>query len=188
MEGWALSVSVFALLVALAGTVLSNKRAKESRTIAREALEDSRQMRTDAVWSAAVEAVNRVYGVNPLRQDVQLPFQNLRVAWIALVDGLPNWSGLDGWLAAEHSHGAAIAREILVRATAKPPTSEDEHMVLLQPHLDWGIALSGNLRHLRANGYDAEALLTLRDNARKNLEAIYERNRWDLPENSLKPL
>ena len=178
----AIGISVLSLVVAVAGTVLSNRRAEESRDIAREALEDSRQTRTDALWSAAVEAVNRVYGIDPMRQDVQQPLQNLRVAWIALVDGLPGWTGLDEWLAAEHSYGAAIGRQVLARASAKPPTNEDEHMALLKPHLDWGIGLSSNLRYLRTTGHDVGALTKLRDNARENITAIYARNRWDLPE------
>jgi heme exporter protein D len=178
----AIGISVLSLAVAVIGTVLSNRRAKESRDIAREALQDSRQTRADALWSSAVEAVNRVYGVDPMRQDVQQPLQNLRVAWIALVDGLPDWTGLDEWLAAEHSHGAAIGRQVLARATLKPPRDEAEHMALLKPHLDWGIGLSGNLRHLRSTGHDGEALAKLRDNARANAIAIYERNGWDLPE------
>lgn len=188
MGMWALGISILSLVVAVVGTVLSNRRAKESRDLARDALDDSRQTRADGLWSSAVEAVNRVYGIDPLRQEIQMPLQNMRVSFTALVDGLPEWTLLDEWLAAEQALGAALGRRVLARAAASPPRNEDEHMSLLHPMLDWAMALSSNLRHSRNSGHDASALAKLRDEAKKNVVAIYTQNGWDLPENPLRPM
>jgi hypothetical protein len=123
-----------------------------------------------------------------MRHDMQIPLQNLRVACVALVDSLPEWTTLGPWLAAEHTRGAAVARELIVLSLASPPQDEDEYMEVLKPFLDWGIAFSGNLRHLRNVGHDVSALLELRDNAIGHVAAIHQRNGWDLPESSLEPL
>lgn len=186
MDGWALAVAILALVVAIVGTSLSNKRAKESRDIAREALDDVQAARTEALWSSAVEAVMRVIGLDPTAEPVQEPLRNLRVHLVALVDGLPEWDGLGAWVAAESARGAVIARELLEHA--RPGATTDERFARLEPYLTWGINLSQNLRDLRRKGHYPDAIAQLRVIAQRDVEAIHVRNGWDLPENPLTPL
>ena len=179
MDGWALAVAILALVVAIVGTSLSNKRAKESRDIAREALDDVQTARTEALWSSAVEAVMRVIGLDPTAEPVQEPLRNLRVHLVALVDGLPEWDGLGAWVAAESARGAVIARELLEHA--RPGATTDERFARLEPYLTWGINLSQNLRALRNTGHDAQVLADLRDSAHRDVVTIHKRNGWALP-------
>ncbi len=175
----ALVLSIISVLVTVVGTVQSNRRAKESQRVAQEALDDARQARLDAVWSAAIESVGRIYGLDPTRSEMQVPLQDLRVAQTALTDALPGWTGLDRWLAAEHALGASVARHVL--ENARPGVTIDEHMAVLKPFLDWGIGFSQNLRHLRTVGPAPVEIADLTKHAMGEAVKVHERNGWPLP-------
>lgn len=172
-------LSIISVLVAVVGTVLSNRRANESQRVAEEALDDTRQARLDAVWSAAIEAVGRIYGLDPTRNDMQKPLQDLRVAETALADVLPTWHGVDRWLAAEHARGSSIARHVL--ENARPGVTIDEHMTVLQPFMDWGMEFSQNLRHVRTIGPAPVEIADLTKHAVAEAVKVHQLNGWPIP-------
>lgn len=185
----ALVVSIASVVIALAslavagiGTVLSNRRSKESLRISQAALEDSRKVQSEALWWRAVEAVLNLIGLDPSRQSVSEPMLELRVAWTALADGLPEWAGLEKWLAIEHMRGAWLAREALeLKQSAKSGGDVDQHFARLKPFIDWGTELSMQLRRFRDSGYDRRRVEDLLTSARVDLLAINKRNGWELP-------
>jgi CHASE1-domain containing sensor protein len=64
MEALALVLSGISLVVAVVGTVLSNKRASE-------ALAQSRKAATVALWSGVQEAVQRLIGFDPASEPIR---------------------------------------------------------------------------------------------------------------------
>jgi hypothetical protein len=88
MDVLALVISVLSLLVALVGTYLTNKRSKE-------ALAASQRAAVDGRWSATQEAVQRLIGFDPSAEPIKDRLADLRIAMIALVDDLPEWTELD---------------------------------------------------------------------------------------------
>lgn len=172
MEALALVLSGISLVVAVVGTVLSNKRASE-------ALVESRKAATVALWSGAQEAVQRLIGFDPASEPIGERLPNLRIAMIALVDELDGWEGFDEWLEAERALGACLARQVVERA--KPGDTVDERLKALDPYQQWAQVLSTNLRRFRAVGYDEVAALKLRDNAADEMKRVCEANGWPLP-------
>lgn len=171
MEALALVVSGISLVVAVVGTLLSNRRASE-------ALAESRKAATVALWSGAQEAVQRLIGFDPASEPIGERLQNLRIAIIALIEGLEGWDGFGEWLEAELALGATLGRQTMERA--KPGDSVDERLKALDPYQRWAQVLGMNLRRFRAVGYDEAATLKLRDHAADQKKAICEANGWPL--------
>lgn len=172
MDFVALVLSGLALVVAVVGTVLSNRRSSE-------ALEESRKAAAAALWSAVQEAVQRLIGFDPTSEPVDDRLANLRISMIALVDELDDWSGLDAWLQAEHYLGAIIGRQVM--DVAQPGDTVDQRLSKLDPLMRWAIVLSGNLRLFRAKGHDAEVAAKLRAAAERLTKDIHEKHGWELP-------
>ena len=112
------------------GTGLSNRRSKE-------ALEESRSATRLALWSAALEAVQRLATANPWTQDLSEPFANMRVSLTALVDGLA-WGELAEWLATEHQLGASLMRAGQGRTVDPPPLLIRSVGEAMEPFIRWG--------------------------------------------------
>jgi hypothetical protein len=168
----ALVLSGLSLIVAVVGTILTNKRSHE-------ALNASQKAATDARWFAMQEAVQRLIGFDPGAEPVNDRLANLRIAAIALVDQFETWEGLDAWLEAERALGATIGRQVM--DAAKPRDSVEERVNDLVPLMDWAHALSSNLRYFRSFGHDSKMLTKLRENAEAQVVEIHERHGWDLP-------
>jgi len=172
MDVLALVMSALSLLVAFAGTYLANKRS-------REALALSRRAAVDARWSALQEAAQRLIGFDPAAEPVGERLSNLRIAMIALVDELPEWSELDGWLEAERILGATYGRQVM--DAAKPGDRVEQRVQNLDPLMTWAHALSSNLRFLRSKGRSAVSFGTLTSDAKGLIAQIHDKNGWDLP-------
>lgn len=172
MDLAALIISGLALLVALGGTYLSNKRSKE-------ALDESRRAVLDSHWSELQEAVQRLIGFDPIAEPIQDRLTNLRIAMLSLVDHLDTDLAVDTWLDAERVLGATIGRQVM--ETSRPNDSIDKRVESLDPLMSWAHALSSNLRRFRSVGFDAGTLRSLQDNAEKLLQDIHERHGWQLP-------
>jgi len=172
MEVTALIVSLLSLGVALGGTYLSNKRAKE-------ALGESRRAAADARWSALQEAVQRLIGFDPTAEPIGERLANLRIAMIALVDELDGAAGFDAWLEAERVLGVTIGRQVM--EAAKPGDTIERRLENLDPLMSWAQALSGNLRRFRSVGLDVEALSKLHAHADDLVKTLHARHGWDLP-------
>jgi len=173
-------LAALALLVSIVGTIQANRRALASERLAVEARDEARAARTDALWSALVESIHGVVSLDPTTERVKDQWQRLRVTAVALVDGLPDWDGLDRWLSAEHALGAAIGRQVMEQS--KPDDTADQRIAILKPSIDWAMALMNNVRLFRAQGHDAAAMQSLTDNAHDVARRLYARNGWDLPE------
>lgn len=117
--------------------------------------------------------------IDPTTEPIGDKLQTFRVRLIALIDGLPEWSGLDRWLTTEHLLGVAISREVMEKA--RPEFGVEEHLNLLAPHRDWGMALAQNLRQLRNIGYCPADIASLRAHALDALTGVYRRNQWGAP-------
>lgn len=167
----ALVLSGLSLLVAVVGTVLSNRRSSE-------ALEESRKAAAAALWSAVQEAVQRLIGFDPASEPLGDRLANLRIAMIALVDELDDWAGLDQWLEAERALGATLGRQVMEQA--KPGDSVEQRLKVLDPFQSWAQALGGNLRRFRSQGHDADAAAKLQDHASGLSKEIHRRNGWEL--------
>lgn len=176
MDVVALVVSVLSLAIAGAGTVLANRRANE-------AIAESRKAAASALWSGIQEAVQRMIGFDPTMEPVGERLQNLRIASIALVDALADWSGLDKWLEAERALGAVLGRQVMEQA--KPGDTVDQRLKALDPYMVWAQVLGGNLRRFRAVGYDANAAAQLRVSAESRAKQIYEAHGWEMPPMSI---
>jgi type II secretory pathway pseudopilin PulG len=172
MDVIALVISILSLLLAGAGTLLSNKRASE-------ALEESRKVKYGALWSGAQEAVQRLVGFDPTTEPAGDRLVNLRIAMIALTDELEGWKGFDTWLEAERALGATLGRQVM--ESAKPADTVELRLANLDPYHRWAIVLSQNLRHFRSVGYDAEAVTKLSANAMEQTTAIHQKHGWQLP-------
>ena len=184
MELAAVILSGVSLVVAIAGTALSNKRSSE-------ALEESRKAAASALWSGVQRAVQRFIGFDPSMEPIGDRLTDLRIATIALVDELAHWAGLDTWLEAERALGAVLGRQVM--EMAKPGDTVDQRLANLDPYQLWAQALSSNLRHFRAVGFDAAAAAKLHKIALDNAQSIYEKHGWELPPSApsglkLKPL
>ncbi|TFB54222.1 hypothetical protein [Cryobacterium sp. Sr3] len=176
MDIAALVISGLAAIIAGLGTVIANRRANE-------ALRESRQAVTTALWSAVQEAVQRLVGFDPITEPVGERLANLRIAMIDLADEYTDWDGLDEWLEAERVLGATLGRQVMV--TAKPGDSVEQRLENLDPLMNWAHALSQNLRHFRATGYDKQALPKLQSHAGDLTKRTHERHGWQLPPTSI---
>lgn len=172
MDVVALVLSGLSLVVAVVGTVMSNRRSSE-------ALAESRKAVTAALWSAVQEAVQRLIGFDPTAEPIGDRLANLRILMIALVDELDDWAGLDKWLEAERVLGATLGRQIM--EAAQPGDSVEQRLTNLDPLLRWADAMSSNLRHFRSAGYDAKAGVRLRANAEHLVRLIHDKHGWELP-------
>lgn len=159
-------LSGLSLVVAIAGTALSNRRSSE-------ALRESRKAAASALWSGIQDAVQRFVGFDPTREPIGERLANLRIAGIALIDELDDWAGLDTWLEAERALGAALGLDVMQKA--KPDDSIDRRLAILEPYQMWAQALSNNLRMFRTRSYDAATAATLREAAELNQRLIYEK-------------
>jgi hypothetical protein len=121
--------------------------------------------------------------VDPTTEPLTEKLPTLRVRLIALVDGLPEWRGFDQWLATEHVLGAALSREVLARA--RKDESNEERVEKIKPYLDWGVALTQNLRHFRNIGYSPDDVESLRAHVSGVLKGAYTRNGWGEPRTHL---
>ena len=182
MDIAALVISGFAAILAGVGTILANRRASE-------ALRESRKAVTTADWSAVQESVQRLIGFDPAHEPVGERLANLRITMINLADEYTDWDGLDRWLEAERILGATFARQVM--AAKKPGDSVDQRLKNLDPMMGWAQALSQNLRHFRAIGYDKVALVKLQSNAEDLVKQLQARHGWQQPPTSsphIKPL
>lgn len=171
----ALVISVLSLLVALVGTYLTNKRSKE-------ALAASQRAAVDGRWSATQEAVQRLIGFDPSAEPIKDRLADLRIAMIALVDDLPEWTELDRWLEAERILGATYGRVVM---ETQDGTDDIEQQVRnLEPLMTWAQALSSNLRLLRSKGHDAAALRALAANDSDLIRQLHEKYGWEQPPTS----
>lgn len=165
-------LAVVSLLVALAGTYLSNKRSGE-------ALEASQKAVTSAAWSSLQEAVQRLIGFDPAAEPVGERLANLRIAMLALVDELDTWESLDTWLEAERHLGAALGRQVMT--VAQQGDSVDQRLQKLDPLITWAHALSQNLRLLRSKGHNPKAVRELQANAERLFREVHEKHGWEIP-------
>lgn len=172
MEVIAVVLSGLSLVVAVGGTVLSNRRSSE-------ALAESRKAAAAANWSDAQEAIQRLIGFDPASEPLGERLANLRIALIDLVDALDGWDGLDEWLEAERALGASLGRQVLEKA--KPNDTADERLAVLDPYSRWAQVLGQNLRRFRSQGYDEATALELRDHASEQMKKIHEAHGWPLP-------
>jgi len=193
---WTLAVAVGSLIVAVGslvwavvGTRLSNRRAdeanqhaQEANRYASEANERAERAEAAALWSRTQAAVQRLIGFDPTMEPVGSRLQDLRIAGIDLVDGLPDWTGLDEWLEAERHFGALLARQVMARA--KPGDTVDQRLASLDPYQRWAQALSSNLRLFRRDGYNQRAASKLREHAEQLTADAYTANGWEQPDRS----
>ena len=150
MEIAAFLVSLVALGISGYATWLNDKRTTE-------ALEEARSAKTQALWSNAIEAVNRVM-VDPTTQTLTEPLQTLRITLTALTDGYNDRPGLDKWLATEHMLGSLVGQSVMAGGPPRDGVSLDEHFERIKPFLDWAKAFSQNLRRLRDIGCTSEGI------------------------------
>jgi hypothetical protein len=146
----ALAVSLAALGLSGLAIWLADKRTQEAR-------QDLREAAAQALWSDAIVAVNRVM-VDPLTNSLTEPLQDLRITFTALADGYRDRPGLGQWLATEHVLGSQLGQLVLAGGPASPTAPVNVHFDRVKPFLDWGAALSSNLRHLRNLGCTPEAV------------------------------
>lgn len=168
------------VLIAAVGTWLANRRAKASEGIARQALDGAKRANEHVVWSNAIEAAQRIVGLDPITEVARDPLVNLRVASSALVDELDEWTGMDRWLAVEHVLGSALGREVMERH--RPEHDLDQRLVVLEPFHKWAAFLSQNLRLLRKTGYDAAQMQEMEAAHLAALRDVYARNGWGEPD------
>lgn len=193
---WTLAIAVGSLIVAagslawaVVGTRLSNDRAdeanrhsQEANRYAREANERAVRAEEAALWSRMQAAVQRLIGFDPTMEPVGSRLQDLRIAGIDLVDGLPDWTGLDEWLEAERQYGAAVARQVMDRA--RPDDTVDRRLASLDPYMKWAQLLSQNLRLFRRDGYNETAARKLREHIEQQTVQLYAKNGWEQPDRS----
>ncbi len=175
MEITALVFSGLAIVVAVAGTVLSNRRSTE-------ALELSKRAEASAVWSPVQDAVQRLIGFDPSREPVGERLANLRIAGIALADDLGG-EGLDPWLEAERALGAAYAQQAM--NDSSPNDTPDRRLDVTQPYWSWADVLGQNLRRFRKEGYKVDEMDTLRTHALSEVKRIHAKYGWPLPPTTL---
>lgn len=175
-----LVLAVLSILVAMGGTYLANERAKAGERTAREALEDARLARKEAVelalWTGAIEAVNRHMAFDPAREDVGTRNQDLRIRLTLLIDHLHEWEGFDAWLAEELSLGSAVARAVMERR--RPGETVTEQLERAWKYSAWAVALTKNLRYLRRYGYKPKHIKYLRDAAHERRVSLYRAHNW----------
>lgn len=175
MEVIALVVAGLSLVGTVVGTYLSDRRS-------RQALRQSNRAAESALWSDAQAAVQRLIGFDPSVEPLGERLQNLRIAFIELVDGLPDWNGLDTWLEAERELGAVLGRQLMDRA--QPGNTVEKRLQTLGPYQRWAQALGSNLRRFRTAGFDADAAKQLREHAEQLARDVYEANGWEPPDRS----
>jgi hypothetical protein len=171
MEIIALVFSGLAIVVAVAGTVLSNLRSTE-------ALELSKRAEASAVWSP----VQRLIGFDPSREPVGERLANLRIAGIALADDL-GWESLDSWLKAERALGSAYAQQAMLDSS--PNDTPDRRLDVTQPYWTSADVLGHNLRRFRKEGYKADEMNSLRSHALGEVNRIHEKHGCPLPSTTL---
>jgi hypothetical protein len=196
MEWAALIVSFAAFAAAMYAGYQTQAQAQAARDaaesaavaneIAQQALDEGRAASARALWSDAIEAVHRAL-IDLTSEPIGDRLQTLRIRLIALMDGLPEWDGLDGWLGAEHILGATLGREVLDRV--QPGMTVEQQFDLSDEYRAWGMALAQNLRHLRNIGHSPDDVAELRRIAEEWRARVYERNNWGNPPTSpLAPL
>jgi hypothetical protein len=200
-----LVIAGLAVMVAVVGVILTNRRSKANEEMAREALQDARLGRQEvdfrssasertarealndarlarqeavelALWTSTLEAVNRLAGFDPAREPVGSRLQDLRVRLMLLGDHFDDWEGFDTWLAEEHLLGTNLGTEAM--ETFNPRATLLGHVARVQKCGDWAMAFSTNLRRLRKHGFKPKVVAHLREQARKNREAMYAQYGW----------
>jgi len=172
MEFAALALSGLSLIVAIVGTVLSNRRSSE-------AVAESRKAAIGSRWSDALTAVQRFIGFDPMSEPVGDRLTNLRIATIELVDSLDDWRGFDVWLDAERTLGACLGHLAMKRATQSDTV--EQRLEALAPYQQWAQALGHNLRKFRNQGYDEAVAKQLGDHALDQIKKVCKANGWSLP-------
>lgn len=165
MDGWALGVSIVALGVAVVGTALSNKRAKESRDVARQALQDVREAKESELWASAIASAVRVSGIAAVSLEAKDALLNLRVTGLALADGSREREGLYAWIEAENILGLAI------HMAAVKYRAEENAGEIQRAWWDWAVRFTEDLRRMRPE-HDPAALARLRDRAKREELAL----------------
>lgn len=168
----AIILSGLSLVVAVVGTGLANKRSNE-------ALNESRKAAASALWSGVQQAVQRFIGFDPTMEPIGDRLADFRIATIALVDELDDWSGLDTWLEAERALGAVLGRQVM--EAAQPSDTVDERLANLAPYQRWAQVLSQNLRRFRMVGFDAGTVAKLQASAEGQIKSISKKHGWELP-------
>jgi hypothetical protein len=168
-------ISAGALLVAVVGTGLANRRATQ-------AAKHSKGAEEIALWSGIQEAVHLLLGFDFTSEPLGDRLANLRIAMISLVDGL-DWDGLDGWLEAERALGAAWGRQVL--EASQPGDTVEMRLEILEPYMLWAQLLSSNLRYFRKVGHDADAIGKLQEAAETQSAKIYKDHGWTPPPTSM---
>lgn len=176
MELAAVIVSGLSLIIAVVGTALANKRSKE-------ALDESRKAAASALWSNLQQAVQRFIGFDPSFEPIGDRLVNFRIASIALVDELDDWSGLDTWLEAERALGAILGREVM--ASARVGDSVEKRLANLEPYQRWAQVLGHNLRRFRKVGFDPTAAAALQASAEDQIKTISAKHGWEPPATEL---
>lgn len=81
-------------------------------------------------------AEQRLIRFDPSAAPIGERLENLRIATIELVDGMPAWSGLDVWLEAERTLGATYSRQAMT--VSRPDDSVEQRINGLAPAPDLG--------------------------------------------------
>ena len=176
VESAAVILSCLSLVVAVVGTALANRRSAE-------ALEESRKAAASALWSGVQQAVQRFIGFDPTMEPIGDRLADFRIAAIALVDELEDWSGLDAWLESERALGAVLGREVM--AKVKAGDTVEERLANLDAYQRWAQVLSNNLRNFRASGFNVDAASQLRASAESQAIAVCIKNGWESPPTTL---
>lgn len=175
-----LALAAVAILVAGFGAWLANERAKASEKTAREALEDARLARKEAVeltlWTGAIDAVNRFIGFDPAQEAPKSRMQDLRVAIMLLGDHFADWQDFDKWLAEEHALGSALALEAI--ETHNAAHGVDQHLERVGRFAAWAAAFSSNLRLLRKHGYKPKKIAHIREHAHDVRASLHQKYGW----------
>ena len=168
----AVILSSLSLVVAVAGTALSNRRSNE-------ALKESRRAAASELWSAVQHAVQRFIGFDPTTEPIGDRLSDFRIATIALVDELDDWKGLDTWLESERTLGALLGRHVM--ELAKPHDTVEQRLTNLDPFMLWAQTVSQNLRRFRAVGFDPDGAAKLQAVAEDHIETLYVKHGWERP-------
>lgn len=175
-----LAFAALSVVVAGIGAWLANQRARAGETTAREALDDARLARIQALelalWTSLLEAVNKFANFDPAREPIGTRLDDLRIRMMLLIDHSDDWDGFDKWLAEEHALGTALGRqamELHVKGEAV-----DAFLARIGPYSNWAVALITNLRWLRRNGYKKREISYLYGHAKDTRAALYEARQW----------
>lgn len=174
MDVVALVLAGLSLTVSFWAVLSSRGKAEESNRIAREALDEARSSKADALWSAVIRSVNHRMTFNMTAEDAGPMLRDARADLMALVDALPEWEALGEWAAHEQALGAFAAHADLEDMTSDPQR-------LPEHSARWGGAFVTNLRRFRATGYDEQMMRRLTLNAQEQIGKVCEARGWELP-------